>query len=149
MLKTDIEVVDDAIELIEADDGWCQGATCKDAAGRHLLPSSRVATRWGWADPDDPEVFMPGSRCTFRLEGAILYAAGWPLNWVWGMPAKQAKQQVAHTVEVKQQIVRLKGLAYRLALQDMTGGIPATVAGLARLQLDPTTTRPKRRRSCI
>lgn len=140
-MKTDIEVLDDAIELIEADDGWCQGATCKDAAGRHLLPSSRVATRWGWADPDDPEGLHAGQPVTFCLEGAILYAAGWPLNWVWGMPAKQAKQQVAHTVEVKQQIVRLKGLAYRLALQDMTGGIPSTWVGLHDFNDDNYTTQ--------
>jgi hypothetical protein len=137
-VKTDMEVLDDAIELIEADDGWCQGASCKDAAGHHLLPSSRVATRWGWAD--DPEGVHAGQPVTFCLEGAILYAAGWPLNWVWGMPAKQARQQVADVVEVKQQIVRLKTLAYRLALADMTG-IPSTWGGLHDFNDDEHTTQ--------
>jgi hypothetical protein len=137
-MKTDIEVIDGAIELIEADGGWCQGVSCKDAAGRHLLPASRVATRWGWAD--DAESLHAGQPVTFCLEGAILYAAGWPLNWVWGMPAEQAKQQVAHTVEVKQQIVRLKGLAYRLALQDTTD-IPSTWMSLHDFNDDDYTTR--------
>jgi hypothetical protein len=136
-MKTDIEVLDGAIELIEADGGWCQGAPCKDAAGHHLLPASRVTTRWGWVDPEGVHAGQP---VTFWLEGAILYAAGWPLNWVWGMPAEQAQQQVARVVEVKQQIVRLKRLAYRLAVQDMTG-VPSTWGGLHDFNDDEHTTR--------
>jgi hypothetical protein len=136
-MKTDIEILDDAIKLIEADDGWCQGVSAKDAAGQHLLPSSRFASRWGWADTEGVHAGQP---VTFCLEGAILYAAGWPLNWVWGMPAEQAKQQVAHTVEVKQQIVRLKRLAYRLALQDMIG-VPSTWGGLHDFNDDQYTTQ--------
>jgi hypothetical protein len=136
-VKTDMEVLDGAIELIEADGGWCQGASCKDAAGHHLLPSSRVATRWGW---DDADGLHAGQPVTFCLAGAIYYAAGWPLNWVWGMPAKQAKQQVAHVVEVKQQAARLASLAYRLALQDMTD-IPSTWMRLHDFNDDDYTTR--------
>lgn len=139
-MKTDIDVLDGAIELIEADGGWCQGACCKDAAGHHLLPSSRVATRWGWADPDDPEGVHAGQPVTFCLEGAILYAAGWPLNWVWGMPAKQARQQVADVVEVKQQIVRLKRLVYRLAVEDMCR-VPSAWGGLHDFNDDEHTTQ--------
>jgi hypothetical protein len=136
-MKTDIEILDDAIKLIEADDGWCQGVSAKDAAGQHLLPSSRFASRWGWADTEGVHAGQP---VTFCLEGAILYAAGWSLNWVWGMPAEQVKQQVAHTVEVKQQIVRLKRLAYRLALQDMIG-VPSTWGGLHDFNDDQYTTQ--------
>jgi hypothetical protein len=74
-MKTDIEVIDGAIKLIEADGGWCQGVSCKDAAGHHLLPSSRFATRWGWDDPEGR--LHAGQPITFCLEGAIVYAAGW------------------------------------------------------------------------
>jgi len=136
-VKTDMEVLDDAIKLIEADDGWCQGVSAKDAAGHHLLPSSRVASRWGWADTEGVHAGRP---VTFCLEGAIFYAAGWPLNWVWGMPVEPARQQVARVVELKQQVVRLKMLAYRLALADMTG-IPSTWMGLHDFNDDEHTTQ--------
>jgi len=137
-LKTDIEVLDGALELIEADGGWCKGASAKDAAGRQLLPASRVATRWGWTDAEGR--LHAGQPVTWCLSGAIVYAAGWPLDWIWGLPAEQARQQVAHVVAVKQQIVRLKRLAYRLALADMTG-IPASWVGLHDFNDDEHTTR--------
>jgi hypothetical protein len=137
VLKTDIEVLDDAIELIEAEDGWCQGATCKDAAGHHLFPCTQFATSWGWADA---EGLRAGQPVTFCLEGAIRMAAGWPVKWVFGTPVVQAKQQAAHAAELNQQATRLEGLAYRLALADMTG-IPATWGGLHDINDDDYTTQ--------
>jgi hypothetical protein len=137
VLKTDIEVLDDAIKLIEADDGWCQGGSCKDAAGHHLFPSSQFATRWGWADA---EGLHAGQPVTFCLEGAIRQAAGWPVKWVSGTPPVQARQQAAHAAEVNQQAARLESLAYRLALQDMTG-IPSTWGGLHDFNDDDYTTQ--------
>lgn len=137
-MKPDIDVLDGALELIEADGGWCKGASAKDAAGHYLLPASRVATRWGWTDAEGR--LHAGQPKTWCLSGAIVYAAGWPLDWMWGMPVEQAKQQVAHVVEVKQQVVRLTSLAYRLALQDMTG-IPAAWGGLHDFNDDEHTTR--------
>jgi hypothetical protein len=137
-LKTDIEVLDDAIGLIEADDGWCQGATCKDAAGHHLFPSSQFATRWGWADA---EGLHAGQPVTFCLEGAIRQAARWPPFWTCGTSVVQARQQAANAAELKQQAARLDGLAYRLALQDMTGGIPSTWGSLHDFNDDDYTTQ--------
>jgi hypothetical protein len=136
-VKTDMEVLDDAIELIEADDGWCQGVSCKDAAGHHLFPCTQFATRWGWSDP---EGLHAGQPVTFCLEGAIRQAAGWPPFWTWGTPVVQARQQAAHAAEVKQQVTLLEMLTYRLALQDMIG-VPSTWGGLHDFNDDQYTTQ--------
>jgi hypothetical protein len=42
---------------------------------------------------------------------------------------------------VNQQVARLESLAYRLALQDMTGGIPSTWGGLHEFNDDDYTTQ--------
>jgi hypothetical protein len=45
-MKTDIEVLDGAIELVEADGGWCQGISFKDAAAYCLEGAIRQAAGW-------------------------------------------------------------------------------------------------------
>jgi len=54
-MKTDLEVIDGAIDLVSKDGGWCQGTMCRDSAG---LPG--------------PEAEQPVSFC---LEGAVRYSA--------------------------------------------------------------------------
>jgi hypothetical protein len=62
------------------------------------------------------------------------------VKWVSGTPPVQARQQAAHAAEVNQQAARLESLAYRLALQDMTG-IPSTWGGLHDFNDDDYTTQ--------
>ncbi len=57
-MKTDIEVIDEAIALVEKDGGWCQGAFFYD--------------KNGW--PTDGRSGKPPA--SFCVEGAIAYACG-------------------------------------------------------------------------
>ena len=72
-MKTDIEVLDGAIALIEKDGAWCQGAFCRDANGYEVLFPMLVK----WEEPVPALSAKPESFC---LEGAIGFANGWFLT---------------------------------------------------------------------
>ena len=61
-MKSDIEVLDGAIALVEKDGGWCQGAFCVDKDGDPI------------SFPDMATAAQPASFC---LEGAIGWASGY------------------------------------------------------------------------
>ena len=61
-MKSDIEVIDDAIALVERDGGWCQDAYCRTPDGR------------SWSVMDTLQLHAPTSFC---LEGAIAYVNGY------------------------------------------------------------------------
>lgn len=68
-MKTDLETIDGAIELISRDGGWCQGSFCRDAQGHGGL--SMLS-----------ELGLPP--VSFCIEGAIIEVAsgGWFTNEV-------------------------------------------------------------------
>ena len=45
-LKTDREVIEGALALIEADGGWTQGTYCRDAAGAEVHPAVDSPGEW-------------------------------------------------------------------------------------------------------
>ncbi len=53
-MKTDLEVIDGAIELVEADGGWCQGDWCRNANGETVEASVDSPTGWVEARPSRP-----------------------------------------------------------------------------------------------
>lgn len=59
-MKSDIEVIDVAIALIEKDGGWCKGSFCKDKNGDSVGFYTDKAV----------------GAVSFCLEGAIRYSAG-------------------------------------------------------------------------
>jgi hypothetical protein len=69
-VRTDLEVIDEAITLIEKDGGWCQGAFCKDAAGNPLMYQNGA-----WLKLNGSAVTR-GVPYAFCVEGAIEHAAG-------------------------------------------------------------------------
>jgi hypothetical protein len=68
-VKTDVEVLQDAIKFIEGEGRWCQGAFCRDKDGYKASSSHAYS---------------------YCLEGAIREAAGW---WTHEIPA--VENQVA------------------------------------------------------
>ncbi|KUH75784.1 hypothetical protein AU184_15490 [Mycolicibacterium novocastrense] len=87
-IKTDREVVEGALALIESDGGWAQGTYCRDANGREVQPV--VGSPGEWVTVYTEHVGAGGYRvrtepgatpCSFCLEGAVRTAAGyWHLN---------------------------------------------------------------------
>ncbi len=86
-MKTDLEVIDGAIELVEADGGWCQGALCRNSDGNAVQPSPESPTGWktvvsqasvsrtSWEILSFHDRFS-APPVTFCLEGAIRMSAG-------------------------------------------------------------------------
>lgn len=82
--KTDREVIDAAVALIEADGGWTQGTYCRDADGNEVHPA--VDSPGDWLRLRTEHVGAGGYRvrsepaaapCSFCLEGALRTAAGY------------------------------------------------------------------------
>jgi hypothetical protein len=81
---TDREVLDGALALIEADDGWTQGTYYRDADGGEVQPA--VNSPGEWVRVRTEHVGAGGYRartepgatpCSFCLEGALRAAAGY------------------------------------------------------------------------
>ncbi|MFZ0834328.1 MAG: hypothetical protein WAM92_14855 [Mycobacterium sp.] len=107
-MKTDREVIEDALALIEAEDGWTQGTYCRDGDGAEVHPSDD--SPGGWVRVRTEHVGAGGYRvrtqpgatpCSFCLEGALRTAGGY---WHGGQPQ-----------EAQEQVDRLEYLLLRLA----------------------------------
>jgi hypothetical protein len=82
-MKTDEQVLTEALALVEKDGGWCQGALCKDSGGQELVYDN-LSDRW--FSLAGRTVEMPASFC---LEGAIRYAATGTTSW-WDVRERRA-----------------------------------------------------------
>jgi hypothetical protein len=76
-MKTDREVIEDALALIEADGGWTQGTYCRDADGTEVHPAVRVRTEHVGAGGYRVRTEPGATPCSFCLEGALRTAAGY------------------------------------------------------------------------
>lgn len=106
MMKSDREVIEDALALIEVDGGWTQGTYCRDVDGSEVHP----AAPGGWVRKRTEHVggggyvvrTEPGAiPCSFCLGGALRVAAGY---W-----------QSANPRAAQAQIDRLESLLLQLA----------------------------------
>ena len=107
-MKTDREVIENALALIEADGGWTQGTYCRDADGTEVHPA--VDSPGDWVRVRTEHVGAGGYRartepgatpCSFCLGGALRTAAGY-----WHGEQPHAAQE---------QVDRLEWLLLRLA----------------------------------
>jgi hypothetical protein len=82
-MKTDREVIEGALALVEIADGWTQGTYCRDADGYEVLPA--VDSPGEWVRLRTLHVGAGGYRahtdsgaqpCSFCLQGALRAAAG-------------------------------------------------------------------------
>jgi hypothetical protein len=94
-MKTDREVIEDALALIEANGGWTQGTYCRDADGTEVRTEHVGAG--GYRVRTEPGA----TPCSFCLLGALRTAADY---WHGGQP------HAAH-----EQVYRLECLLLRLA----------------------------------
>ncbi|MCV7241145.1 hypothetical protein H7J70_23940 [Mycolicibacterium celeriflavum] len=106
--KTDREVIEDALALIEPHDGWTQGTYCRDADGAQVNPV--LGSPGEWVRVRTEHIGTGGYRvrteagaapCKFCLEGSLRTAAGY---W-----------QAMHPNAVHEQVDRLERLVLRLA----------------------------------
>jgi hypothetical protein len=89
-IKTDREVIEGALSLIEADGGWTHGTYCRDAEGVEVHPVVdspgdwvRVRTEHVGAGAYRVHTEPGATPCSFCLQGALRAAAdywhsGWP-----------------------------------------------------------------------
>jgi hypothetical protein len=97
-MKTDREVIEGALALIQADGGWTQGTYCRDADGTQVHPVVdspgdwvRVRTEHVGAGGYRMRTEPGGTPFSFCLEGALRVAAGY---WQ-GEPPHAAHEQVS------------------------------------------------------
>ncbi|KUI42144.1 hypothetical protein AU197_06445 [Mycobacterium sp. IS-1590] len=106
--KTDREVIEEALGLIEAENGWTQGTYCRDAEGAELRADADSPGEWvrvraehvgrgGYVVRTEPAA----SPCSYCLGGALRAASGY---W-------HATQSYA----ALEQVERLECLVLRLA----------------------------------
>ncbi|MCV7023733.1 hypothetical protein H7I77_10280 [Mycolicibacterium novocastrense] len=107
-LKSDREVIEDALTLLEMDNGWTQGSYCRDRDGREVRPDADAPG--GWVAVRTEHVggggfvvhTQSGVRpCSFCLGGALRVAAGY---WHGAQP-----------FAVSEQVERLECLILQLA----------------------------------
>ncbi|KUI06059.1 hypothetical protein [Mycobacterium sp. IS-3022] len=82
--KTDRQVLEDALALIEGDDGWIQGTYCRDADGVEVRPVTgspgewvRVRTEHVGGGGYVVHTEAAATPCRFCLGGALRAAAGY------------------------------------------------------------------------
>lgn len=132
-MKTDIEVLDQALSLVEKDEGWTKGTFCRNAEGH----SVSYTTAFGWViqpiQPLDNEGSAPP--VSFCLEGAIRYAAGMmdPLD-------TRKADDLAKALYISQQCDRLERLVLRMALDVDSDARPWSSSGLNSWNDRNTTT---------
>jgi hypothetical protein len=97
-MKSDREVVEGALALIEVDRGWTQGTYCRDADGYEVLPA--VDAPGEWVRLRTEHVGDGGYRaftdagakpCSFCVQGALRASAG---CWRFGLPNAAQEQQI-------------------------------------------------------
>lgn len=107
-MRTDREVIEAALALIETDGGWTQGTYCREADGTEVHPA--VDSSGGWVRVHTEHVGAGGyvartesgaTPCSFCLQGALRVAAGY-----WHGPRRHAADE---------QVYRLECLLLRLA----------------------------------
>jgi hypothetical protein len=117
-MKTDREVIEGALALIEADAGWTQGTYCRDADGAEVHPAVDSPGEWvrvhtehvgagGYRVRTDPGAIP----CSFCLQGALRAAADY---WHGGQP------HAAH-----EQVDRLECLLLQLVNSAAAPGWPS------------------------
>ncbi|KUI11598.1 hypothetical protein AU193_19600 [Mycobacterium sp. GA-1285] len=97
-MKTDLEVIEDALALIELEDGWTQGTYCRDTEGNQVspVPASpgewvRVRTEHVGAGGYVARTEAGATPCKFCLQGALRVASGY---WQHGAQADAVREQV-------------------------------------------------------
>lgn len=108
-MKTDAQVLDDALKLVESDEKWTKGTFCRNAEGTavgfyHTSDEDEVLGRWRPVIDD----VVPGTDYTpvsFCLEGAIRHAAG--MNTL----------EMGDKVAVVRQVARLEFLVAKVGLR--------------------------------
>ncbi|WP_099038956.1 DUF6197 family protein [Mycobacterium neglectum] len=97
-MKTDQEIIEGALALIELENGWTQGTYCRDADGYEVLPA--VDAPGEWVRLRTEHVGAGGYRahteagakpCSFCPQGALRAAAG---CWLFGQPNAAQEQQI-------------------------------------------------------
>jgi hypothetical protein len=120
-MKTDREVIEGALALIEVDGGWSQGTYWRDSDGCQLMPA--VDASGEWVRLRTEHVGAGGFRthtdaatqpCSFCVQGALRMAAG---CWGFGQP------DAAH-----EQIDRLEQLLLETANSSAMPGWPSLPA---------------------
>lgn len=107
MTKTDREVIEGALALIELDNGWSQGSYCRDADGSEVRPADafgewlRVRTEHVGAGGYVVRTESGATPCSFCLGGALRAVVGY---W-----------DVAQSYAAQEQVDRLECLLLRLA----------------------------------
>jgi hypothetical protein len=105
-VKTDLEVIDGAIALIDADGGWCKGSMCRDTTGEAVVPCLASPTGWAFMDGRGSPAKTP---VTFCLEGALQMAAG----------CYRVHRKLLHRVigdpKTGEQYIRLNKIVYQAA----------------------------------
>ncbi|OBG19128.1 hypothetical protein A5765_02455 [Mycolicibacterium celeriflavum] len=86
-MKSDREVIEDSLALIEADDTWIQGTYCRDADGAEVHPKAgspgewvRVRTEHVGGGGYVVRTESGATPCSFCLGGALRAAAGYWSN---------------------------------------------------------------------
>jgi hypothetical protein len=95
--------------------GWCQGASCKDAAGHHLLPSSRFAGRWGMGR----QRRRPCRAADHVLPGGRHYLCRWMAAEL-GLGEEMQQQKTVSTKPAEQHHVEMQKRLTRLRLATLT-----------------------------
>ncbi|OBK74368.1 hypothetical protein A5651_10980 [Mycobacterium sp. 1274761.0] len=108
MMKNDRGVIEDALALIEVDEGWTQGTYCRDADGNQVNPVVGSPDEWVRVRTErvGPGSYMTRTEsgaipCKFCLEGALRVASGY-----WQVMSPQA---------VHKQVDRLESLILEMA----------------------------------
>lgn len=113
--RKDLQVIQQALALIEVEDGWTQGAYCRDANGREVHPAVdapgewvRLRTQHVGAGGYVTRTESGATPCSYCLGGALRVAAGY---WKGEQPYAALDQ-----------VDRLESLILRLANTSAAGG---------------------------
>ncbi|WP_326545264.1 hypothetical protein QGN32_15600 [Mycolicibacterium sp. ND9-15] len=129
-IKNDRQVIQDALTLIEVENGWTQGTYCRDAGGREVHPAAgapgewvRVSAHYVGKGGYVVRTESGATPCSYCLGGALRAAAGF---W-----------DVAQPYDELDQVERLEYLLLRLANSLAAASWPS----LQAYNDDPHTTR--------
>lgn len=97
-MKSDQDVIEGALALVELEHGWTQGTYCRDADGYEVLPAVDAPGEWvrlrtehvgegGYRTLTDAEA----KPCSFCVQGALRASAG---CWRFGQPNATQEQQI-------------------------------------------------------
>lgn len=146
--RSDVEVIDGAIDLVSADGGWCKGSYCRAPDGTPVMPTQASPTGWTVSTPPigerlrgtTPTMPKPTSFC---LEGAIQTAAGYyePEMFFGAPELDHPKTLVRPNHPLYAQTVRLFYLVHVMADDTMTALTAALLHNLHDFNDADTTTQ--------